>query len=565
MKTLLLAILIAVNLVPAPADYSPGKSRVCFRKAVAGLEPWQKKEAYRLTIKGEKVKIEALTPEGKFRAESTLEQLRSMGELPQGVIFDYPRYRHRGMMIDESRSFKGVDFLKKQIDAMALLKMNVLHLHLDDSAGWRIESESYPLLTAKTAWRQGASYFTWEASGYKFLGEDTPGAYGGYYTKEQLRDLVAYAAERYITIIPEIEMPGHSMEVGYAYPEVTCQLADGRHIPGIWDLCPGSEATFKLLESVLDEVMEVFPSPYIHIGGDEAVMKDWARCVHCQARMKEEGLTELKQLQGYLIKRIDSFVRSRGRRIIGWDEILETGVPESATVQSWRGVISDSKGHDIIMSPTLYCYLNYYQDLIRKEPKGTGELISLRRCYSFDPGDNPYVIGLQGNLWCEYIVTPEHAEYMLYPRIFAIAETGWSPAGEKDYDAFRVRARALLDVFKGLGYNCFDMDTESERALSKAFERGTNRGFNEVAQLDGPTLSYGWNSGVRIIISDSQAFRDMNGNGSLDPFEDWRLSPEERAADLAKQNGPLNEIDKNDPAAFISGRADNPHNSKFTY
>ena len=563
MRALIVAILIAVNLVPAPVEYSPGKSRVCFRKAVASLEPWQKEEAYRITVRGSKVKVEALTPEGRFRAASTLEQLRSMGELPQGVIFDYPRYRHRGMMIDESRSFKGLEFLKKQIDAMALLKLNVLHLHLDDSAGWRIESESYPLLTAKTAWRQGASYFTWEASGYKFLSEDTPGACGGYYTKDDMRELVAYASERFVTIIPEIEMPGHSMEVGYAYPEVTCQLEDGRHIHGTWDLCPGSEATFKLLESVLDEVMEVFPGPYIHIGGDEAVMKDWARCVHCQARMKEEGLTELKQLQGYMIRRIDAYVRSKGRKIIGWDEILETGVPESATVQSWRGVISDSKGHDMIMSPTLYCYLNYYQDLIRKEPAGTGELISLRRCYSFDPGDNHYILGLQGNLWCEYIVTPEHAEYMLYPRMFAIAETGWSPAG-KDYDEFRGRARALLDVFKDRGYNCFDMDGESERALSKAFEKSAN-GYNEVAQQDGPTLSYGWGSGVKIIVADTQAFRDMNGNGKLDPFEDWRLGPEERAIDLARQEGPLYEIDRNDPAVFSSGRADNPHNSKFTY
>ena len=474
---------VALNLIPTPVEYTPGKSSICFRKEVAKLEPWQQKEAYLLTIKGNKVKIKATTKEGKFRAKKTVEQLKALGELPQGTIFDYPRLQHRGLMIDESRSFKGLDFLKKQMDAMALLKLNVLHLHLDDSAGWRIESEAYPDLTAKTAFRKGYTYHEWEAGKYNFSTADDPEAYGGYYTREDMREIVRYAAERFITVIPVIEMPGHSMEVGYAYPEVLCVHPNGNRHTGAWDVCPGSEATFQLLEKVLEEVMDIFPSEYIHIGGDEATMKTWSQCVNCAKRMQDEGFTDIKQLQGYLVRRIEAFVRSKGRKIIGWDEILDTGVPEGAVVQSWRGVSGGQKasaaGYDVIMSPNTHCYFNYYQDLIRKEPKAVGELVSLRFTYGYEPlapGMEPkHLRGVQANLWTELIPTPEHAEYMLYPRLFALAETAWSPAARKEYFGFRERARRLLDVFRSLGYNTFDMDTESELAQS---------GFQRFEQLE---------------------------------------------------------------------------------
>ena len=481
-----LFLILSILLTPKPVSYTPAdgvcrtekvvvrKDRRSFRKAAAQLEPWQQKEAYRLTLDRNKVKNEALTEEGVFLARKSLEQLQALGEVPCGVIFDYPRLRHRGLMIDESRSFKGLAFLKKQVDAMALLKLNVLHLHLDDSAGWRIESEAYPDLTAKTAWRKGYTYHEWEAGKYQFTTKDDPAGYGGCYSREELKELVAYAAERYITVIPEIEMPGHSMEVGYAYPEVLCQLPDGRLHTGAWDLCPGSEGTFALLEAVLEEVMDIFPSPFIHIGGDEATMKTWSQCVNCKKRMEEEGYTEVKQLQGYLIRRIEAFVRSHGRRIIGWDEILETGVPKGAVVQSWRGVSGGQKasaeGHEVIMSPNTHCYYNYYQDLIRKEPKAVGELVSLRFTYGYEPlaeGMDPaLLLGVQANLWTELIPTPEHAEYMLYPRLFALAETAWTPASAKEYKPFRKRARALLDVFRSRGYRTFDMDTESDLARS---------------------------------------------------------------------------------------------------
>ena len=479
-------LILSILLIPQPVSFTPAEgvcrtekvvvrqNRRAFRKAVAELEPWQQNEAYRLTLGRNKVTIEALTDEGVFRARKSLEQLQALGEVPRGVVFDYPRLRHRGLMIDESRSFKGLAFLKKQIDAMALLKLNVLHLHLDDSAGWRIEIDAYPDLTAKTAWRKGYTYHEWEAGKYTFTTRDDPEGYGGCYSRQELKELVAYAAERFITVIPEIEMPGHSMEVGYAYPEVLCQLPDGRRHTGAWDLCPGSESTFTLLEAVLTEVMDIFPSPFIHIGGDEATMKTWSQCVNCRKRMEEEGYTDVKQLQGYLVRRIEAFVRSRGRRIIGWDEILETGVPREAVVQSWRGISVGQKasqqGHEVIMSPNTHCYYNYYQDLIRKEPKAVGELVSLRFTYGYEPlaeGMDPALLrGVQANLWTELIPTPEHAEYMLYPRLFALAETAWTPPEAKEYKGFRKRARALLDVFRSRGYNTFDMDTESDLARS---------------------------------------------------------------------------------------------------
>ena len=486
MSFLALVLSAALNLIPATVEFTPGegefsggKSSVTMngrqlRHDTAGLPEFARKEAYRITVKPQRIIIEALTQEGLFRAQKSLEQLHACGSIPCGVIFDYPRFAHRGLMLDESRSFKGMAFIKKQIDAMALLKLNVLHLHLDDSAGWRIESETYPDLTAKTAWRIGWDYFAWEKGGYKFSSKDDPEASGGCYSKAELKEIVAYAARRFITVIPEIEMPGHSMEVGYAYPEVLCKTPDGKTCKGAWDLCPGSEATYTLLESILDEVMDIFPSPLIHIGGDEAGMKTWHDCPACRARMEQEGYTDVKQLQGYLIRRIEKFVRSRGRRIIGWDEILETGVPQDAVIQSWRGITgginASNAGHEVVMSPNSHCYFDYYQDLIRKEPPACGQLVSLRVTYGYEPVapgmDESLVRGMQANLWCEYIPTAKHAEYMLYPRLFATAETAWTPASRKEYKGFRKRARKLADVWKALGYNTFDMDTESDLARS---------------------------------------------------------------------------------------------------
>ena len=476
------------QLIPAPVSYTPlqgscmNKNNVLvelalpgFLKDVLKMPVFMREEAYRLTIKSSVIKIEALTQTGVYRAKTTLEQLKAAGgPLPCCVIFDYPRFRHRGMMIDESRSFKGLEFLKKQVDAMALLKLNVLHLHLTDAAGWRIEVPGYPVLTDSVAWRIGKSYFDWEKAGYPFASASNPQAYGGYYTAGELKELVAYAKARHITIIPEIEMPGHSMEVNRAYPELACVDESGRQHNFAWDLCPGNEGTFKLLKAVLDQVMDIFPSKFIHIGGDEAVMKDWPVCVNCRRRMQKEGYTDVRQLQGYLMRRVEAYLLENGRRAIGWDEILDSGLSKDAVIMSWRGVSGGEKGsaagHDVILSPSTHCYLNYYQDLIRKEPAACGELVSLRFCYGYEPltpaMDADHILGLQGNLWCEYIPTPEHAEYMLYPRMFAIAETGWSPASKKDFFDFRDRAYWLCGILHDRGYRTFDLDGESELARS---------------------------------------------------------------------------------------------------
>ena len=485
----------ALQLLPAPVEFTPAEGvsetrRVClqmnrpaFRKAAEDLPEFARKEAYRLTVKRHKIIIEALTPEGLFRARTSLEQLRESGPLPCGRIFDYPRFRHRGMMIDESRSFKGLDFLKKQVDAMAALKLNVLHIHLTDAAGWRLEVPEYPALADSAAWRIGKSYFDWEKAGYPFAGPSDPNAYGGYYTAAQLKELVAYAAEHYVTVIPEIEMPGHSMEVNRVCPECACVDGSGRVKNFAWDLCPGNEGTFALLKAVLDQVMDIFPSEFIHIGGDEAVMQDWPVCVNCRKRMQEEGMSDVKELQGYLMRRVEKYLLAHGRRAIGWDEILDSGLSSGAVIMSWRGISGGVKGsaagHDVILSPSTHCYVNYYQDLIRKEPAACGELVSLRFCYGYEPlapgMDEKHILGLQGNLWCEYVTTCEHAEYMLYPRMFAIAETGWSPAAAKDFPGFRERALTMAGSFHRKGYRTFDLNTESELARS---------GFQRFEQLE---------------------------------------------------------------------------------
>lgn len=479
------------GLIPQPVEYSVSDgvynlkadesdikvilNDAAFAAKVADLKDFAREEAYEVVIGRKGVKIYAVTQEGAFRGLQSVRMLRLLDDDVQFcTIFDYPRFQHRGIMLDESRSFKGKDFIKKQIDAVALLKMNVVHLHLTDAAGWRLQIDAYPNLTDHVAWRKGETYHEWEAKGYPFTNAQDPEAYGGFYTKDDIREIVAYAAERHIDIIPEIEMPGHSMEVNRAYPEIACVGEDGKPRPFSWDLCVGNEGTFTFLETVLEEVIELFPYKYIHIGGDEAVKKDWEVCVNCRRRMQEEGMNHKNELQGYLVRRIEAFLRERGKTVIGWDEIVETGLPEQAVVMSWRGtpggIKASSEGHDVIMSPNSYVYLDYYQDLIRKEPKAVGHMQSLRHVYKYDPleGIAPeyhhHILGLQGNLWCELIPYAAHAEYMLYPRTFAIAEIGWTPQQQRDFFPFRERCLTMITIFRAMGYNTFDLFSESLKA-----------------------------------------------------------------------------------------------------
>ena len=436
------------------------------------IDPTAVKEAegYHIATTPEGINIKAHSGAGLFYAIQSIRQMME-GELKgrwlEGKIYDYPRFEYRGILIDISRHFRSVEFLKRQIDMMARLKMNRLHLHLTDAAGWRIEIESYPRLTEYAAWRKQA---TWKEWGYGERGHvemGTEGAYGGYLTKEDAKELVRYAAERYITIIPEIEMPGHSEEVIAAYPELACTPRPERQE----DLCIGKEATFEMMQAILDEIIEIFPSEYIHIGGDEATKRSWGECEDCQRRMREEGLEDVDELQSYMIQRIEKYLNARGRQIIGWDEILEGGLAPNATVMSWRGEeggrAAAEAGHKVVMSPHAYCYIDAPQDAPPTQPEAIGGYLPLEKVYSYDPTpkDMPeevskYILGVQGNLWAEFIPTDEHYEMMLWPRAIAIAEVGWSQPEEKEYGLFRLRAIDIIEQMMKEGYHPFDLKNE---------------------------------------------------------------------------------------------------------
>lgn len=426
-------------------------------------------EGYVITVTPEMIVVDSPSEAGAFYAVQSLLQMMRMSEASEiacGVVSDSPRFPYRGMHFDVSRHFRPVDFLKKQIDAMALLKLNNMHLHLTDAAGWRMKIDAYPRLTEYAAWRPQARWQDWTDKGESYCEEGSPGAYGGYYTKEELRDLVKYAAERHIRVIPEFEIPGHSKEVVSAYPEFSCS-----GIPGTdGDMCLGKEATFRFIETVLDEIMDVFPSELIHIGGDEASKAAWHTCPDCKSRMESEGLKSVDELQSYGIHRVEDYVNSKGRSIIGWDEIIDGGLAPNATVMSWRGtkggVEAINTGHDAIMTPASHCYLDYCQDAPFKEPVSFGEYVPLEKVYglepmeeSIDPSMASHLLGVQANLWCEYVLDDDHAEHMYYPRTYAIAEVGWS-SPDKDFPDFRRRAVALNELMESAGYHPFDLNTE---------------------------------------------------------------------------------------------------------
>ena len=480
----LLSLIVALGILPAPVSFerADGTSTAKDVEVVVGkrsftrwsafLPEYARKEAYRLTITPKQVRIEANTPEGVFRANTTLAQLER--PLPCGVIIDYPRFAWRGIMVDISRHFRDKDFILKQIDAFSEVKLNVLHLHLTDAAGWRLEVKSHPELTAKAAWRVGDTWRQWDTTGQRY-----EGSYGGFLSQDDVREIVAYAAERHMTVVPEIEMPGHSRETVYAVPGVGCKDTSD-------DLCPGKEATFKLLEDVLAEVMDLFPSEYIHIGGDEAGKRDWHDCPDCRRRMQEEGLTSVEELQSYLVRRIEAFLNAHGRRLIGWDEILEGGLSPNATVMSWRGTEGGleaiRQGHDAVMTPGNRCYLDKVQDAPVREPEGWGGYLPIDSIYVYDPAAGipeaslGHLLGVQGNLWHELIPQPSHTEYMLYPRAFAIAEIGWSPVDVKDAVDFRERAITHAAALRERGYHTFKLEEEvGNRPASREVENHLGR------------------------------------------------------------------------------------------
>ena len=449
-----------------PKSNGNSKSSITLQ-VVDNVEGVTSPEGYSIAIDKNNITVNATSAAGLFYGVQTIIQLADdNGGIPTGTINDEPQFAYRGLMLDVSRHFFGKEFVKKQLDAMAHFKMNRLHLHLTDAAGWRIEIKKYPRLTNFAAWRSPAIWKDWWFGDRKYVEEGSEGAYGGYFTQDDIRELVQYAAERYITIIPEIEMPAHSEEVLTAYPELSCTHEPYKQS----DFCIGNEKTYEFLENVLTEVMELFPSEYIHIGGDEAGKASWPHCPLCQRRMKEEGLKDVNELQSYLIHRIEKFVNSKGRQIIGWDEILDGGLAPNATVMSWRGteggIAAVESGHKAIMTPGGYCYLDSYQDAPHTQPMAFGPYMPLEKVYSYNPRADidstkaNLIYGIQGNLWVEYIPTEELVEYMIYPRILAIAEIGWSNPAERDYAGFKRRAIKATNELRGKGYNAFDLANE---------------------------------------------------------------------------------------------------------
>lgn len=423
-------------------------------------------EGYVLSVSRNNIIIEAASGAGLFYGMQSLLQLLppeifasnslkpgNSWSVPCIEIRDHPRFPYRGMHLDVSRHFFPKEFILKYIDLIASFKMNTFQWHLTDDNGWRIEIKKYPKLMQTSAWHVDRENLPWKDRPPQKPGERA--TYGGYYTQDEIREVVEYAKKRYVTIIPEIEMPAHSIEVLAAYPQLSCTggpftVPPGSYWPNLEILCAGNDSTFTFLEDVLTEVISLFPSEYIHVGGDEADKTRWKECPKCQARIKAEGLKDEKELQSYFIKRIEKFLASKNRKLIGWDEILEGGLPKNATVMSWQGIDGGIKaarlGHDVVMTPGSYCYFDAYQGDPKSEPKAIGGYTSLRKVYSYEPVPGgltkeqaKFILGAQGNVWTEYIPTPEHAEYMAIPRMIALSEVVWSPANLKNWLNFKGR------------------------------------------------------------------------------------------------------------------------------
>lgn len=410
-------------------------------------------EAYTIDVSKEKIVVEATDAAGMFYALQSLRQVRRGRAIPAMLLKDYPQYRYRGMHLDVSRHFFSADFVRKYIDLLARYKINVFHWHLTDSHGWRLESKIYPKLTSIGAWRAPRDGIPMTIALPTQPGEAA--TYGGYYTQEEVKAIIAYAKERFIDIIPEIEMPGHCTAALVAYPQYsTHNGAAPLLIPGgyagdlMHNFCVGNDSSFLFLNNVLKEVMDLFPSTYIHIGGDEVRGEPWLRCDRCSSRMKTLGLISTKQLQAYFTARIDSFVTASGRKTIGWDEILEAGnLSKEAAVMSWRGIEGGiegaRKGHPVVMAPYRYVYFDFYQSAPELEPDITYAGLYLDSVYAFQPSpplltaeQAANIMGAQACLWTENIATEAHAEYMLLPRMLAFAEAVWSPAAKKNYRRF---------------------------------------------------------------------------------------------------------------------------------
>ena len=428
-------------------------------------------EGYQLDVTPGGIDLRAGSPDGLFYGMQTLRQLYAGGEVPCVSIRDNPRFGYRGLHLDVSRHFFSKEEVMKLLDVMSFYKLNTLHMHLTDAGGWRIEIDKYPKLTSETAFRTESDWRKWwDGRDRKYLPEGTPGAYGGYYTKEDIREIVKHAASKHINIIPEIEFPGHSEEVLMAYPELSCSGKPYQN----GDFCIGNELSFTFMEDVLAEVIDLFPSEYIHVGGDEAGKSAWKKCPKCQALMKEKGMKNVDELQSYMIHRAEEFLNSKDRKLIGWDEILEGGLAPEATVMSWRGedggIKSARMGHDVVMTPGNYMYLDFYQADPKTQPYAIGGYTPIKKVYSYDPvpadsltvEECRHILGVQANTWTEYIQTPEHLGYMMFQRALAVAEIGWTSQELRTWEDFKPRMNAHISKLQGMGIRTFTLSDELE-------------------------------------------------------------------------------------------------------
>lgn len=464
-------------------------------------------EAYELVVNENTITITGASEAAVFYGTQTLR--KSVPANTKAVAFqpvtikDEPRFAYRGMMLDVARHFQSADFVKKYIDILALHNINRFHWHLTDDQGWRIEIKAYPKLTVIGSQRKQTVIG-------RNTGEYDGQSHGGFYTQDEIKDIVKYAADRYITIIPEVDLPGHMLAALTAYPEFGC-TGGPYEVAGTWGvfddvLCPGKDETFTFLEGVLSEVAELFPSKYIHIGGDESPKVRWEECPDCQARIRElklrdkDGHTAEHYLQSYVTARIEKFLNDKGKSIIGWDEILEGELAPNATVMSWRGMEGGIKaaqmGHDVIMTPTTFCYFDYYQTQnTDDEPLAIGGYVPIEKVYSFEPAPDiltaeqkAHILGPQANLWTEYIKSSDHVEYMIMPRIAALSEVQWVKSEKKNYEEFLTRLPRLLSLYNKLDYNYATHVFDVQAKMTPNFE--TNSLDVELSTIDDAPIYY---------------------------------------------------------------------------
>ncbi|MCR8668994.1 beta-N-acetylhexosaminidase [Aestuariibaculum sp. M13] len=453
-------------------------------------------EGYELVVNTNEIVISGKTSTGVFYGIQTLKQLMpseiekaakiaSAFTIPAVIVKDQPRFVYRGMHLDVGRHFFPVSFIKQYIDLIAMHKMNTFHWHLTEDQGWRIEIKKYPKLTEVGAYRNGTIV------GHHPGTSNDQKVYGGFYTQEEIKEVVAYAESKHVTVVPEIELPGHSAAAIAAYPELSCfpeeptdlgkspmsekskelqASGTAKVVYETWGVtgdvyCAGKEHTFKFLEDVLSEVLPLFPSKYIHIGGDECPKGNWKRCPNCQSKIKALGLHDEHELQSYFIQRIEKFVNAKGKQIIGWDEILEGGLAPNATVMSWRGtkggIEAAKQHHDVIMTPGSHCYFDHYQSKDKdSEPLAIGGFTTVEKVYSYNPEpeeltaeEKKYILGAQGNVWTEYMETTDYVEYMILPRMTALSEVVWSAQDQRDWSDFKLRLPNLIERYRAMNLN----------------------------------------------------------------------------------------------------------------